>query len=89
MRHIVKRHGNGEPYDERKVYASVYSACRSAQLTMQRTEEIAEEVTIAVNKWIRTKETVTCHEVHALVAHEIKKRGKSAAYMYKHHRDVS
>ena len=88
-RHIVKRHGHGEPYDERKVYASVYSACRAAQLTIPRTEEIAAEVTRAINGWIKTRDTVTCHEVHGVVAHEINKHGKSAAYMYKHHRDVS
>ena len=89
IRHIVKRHGHGEVYDERKVYASVYSACKSAQLTIRRTEEIAGEVTRAINRWIRGRETVTCHEVHGVVAHEMNKRGKSAAYMYKHHRDLS
>jgi len=88
-KHIVKRRGHTEPYDERKAYASVYSACLSAHVPEQKAEKISAAVCKVVNKWIKSKKSITAHQLYAVMVRELKRHDKNAAFMYETHMDLS
>jgi len=88
-KHIVKRRGHKESYDERKVYGSVYSACMSAHIPEQKAEKVSEAVCKDVNRWIKNKAAINAHQLYAQIAVSIKKHDKNAAFMYETHMDVS
>lgn len=85
-RHIVKRRGHVEAFDERKIYASVYEACHAAQLSTKQAEKMAASVTASIKKWIDKKERVNSHELHQEVIHTLKKHHEDVAFMYATHR---
>ena len=88
-RHIVKRRGHTEKYDEKKVYASCYAACLSANVAEQEAEKISAAVCKSVNSWIKKKDKVTAHQLYAVMVKTLKKKNKNAAFMYETHMDVS
>ncbi len=45
---IVKRGTHAQQFDDRKVYASAYFACRNAHLSEKEAEKLAEKVTSSV-----------------------------------------
>lgn len=89
MVHIVKRHGHKEPFDERKIYASVYAACLAAHVLHEEAESIANLVTREVKKEIEKAEEVTSGEIFRKAGEELEHLNKEAAFMYKTHLDIS
>ena len=89
MKHIVKRKGHKEYFDERKIYASCYAACLSAHMRHQHAEKVCEKVVRDMKKWISTKKEVTSAHIFLETAKLIKKHDKNAAFMYATHRDIS
>jgi transcriptional regulator NrdR family protein len=87
-RHVVKRHGHAEAFDERKIYASVYEACHAAQLSTSQAEKIAASASSNMKKWIEKKTQVNAHEIHQEVVRALKKHHEDAAYLYEHHRNI-
>ena len=87
--HLVKRKGHTEQFDEKKAYASVYWAARSAHVLEQPAEKLAEQVCKALLHWLGTKETVSSEELFQFIGHELVKLNPDAGYMYKTHRDLS
>ncbi len=85
-RHVVKRHGHTESFDERKIYASVYEACHAAQLSTKQAEKIAASVSLSVKKWMEKKTHVNSHEIHHEVVKVLHQHHADAAFMYKTHR---
>ncbi len=88
MKHIVKRHGHTEAFDEHKVYASVYAACLSVREPSGSAELVADRVTDDVKKWIDKKHEVTSHDIRTVAGKHLKAYHEDAAYMYMHHRIV-
>ena len=88
-KHIVKRRGHKEEFDERKLYSSVYSACLVAHVLHEEAESIANLVTREVIKWVVDKDEVTSGEVSEQAGKELEHLNKEAAFMYKTHRDIS
>ena len=88
MKHVVKRHGHSEKYDARKLYASVYAACRSVREPAGSAELIAEKVVTDMDEWIATKHEVTSNDVRISAVRHLKAYHPDAAYMYLHHRVV-
>jgi transcriptional regulator NrdR family protein len=88
MNHIVKRSGHTEPYDERKLYASVFSACQSVREPAGSAELIAERVVKDVNSWLTKKHEVTANDIRRQAAKHLKVYNPDASYMYLHHRVV-
>jgi len=88
MKHIVKRHGKTESYDQRKLYAAVFSACQSLREPVGSSELIADRVVADVNKWIDKKHEVTSNDIRATTAKYLKSYHADAAYIYLHHRVV-
>jgi len=88
MKHIVKRHGHNEKYDDKKLYASIYSACQSVRQTSDVAELIAERVIADMATWIEHKHEVTSNDIRRKAATFLKEYNPEAAYIYLHHRVV-
>ena len=88
MKHIVKRHGHTEAYDERKLDAAIFSACQSVREPSGSAEIIADKVVKDVNGWIEKKHEVTSNDIRANAAKHLKAYHPDAAYMYLHHRII-
>lgn len=89
MVHIVKRRKHLQPFDERKVYASIFAACLSAHVLIEEAESIANLVTREVKKWLEDKREVTSYQIFRQVIHELSHLSKEAVLMYETHRDLS
>lgn len=87
-RHVIKRRGHTESFDERKIYASVYEACHAVQLSTSQAEKIAASVSLNVKKWAEKKEHVNAHEIHREVVKALRKHHADVAFMYEHHRNL-
>ncbi len=85
-KHVVKRKGHKEIYDEKKVYASVYAAALNCHYSEQKAERIAKEVMKKVNLWINKKTAINSEEIREQVIRSLK--DKHVALMYKHHLDL-
>lgn len=83
---IVKRRGQKEPFDEKKIYASVYAAALNCHYSEQESEKIAKAVTIKVKKWIATKKSVDSREIRDIILKNISDH--HVELMYRHHLDV-
>ena len=86
--HIVKRRGHKEEFDERKVYISCFSACRSAHMDDRETAKVCDSVKSVVKRWIRNKKSVTSQQIFMLVKRELAKKNRDAAFMYETHKDI-
>jgi transcriptional regulator NrdR family protein len=86
--HIVKRKGHTEPFDERKVYASVYAACQAVREPAGSAELVAERVLIDIKHWIDKKHEVTANDIRRQAAKHLKAYNPDAAYIFLHHRVV-
>jgi transcriptional regulator NrdR family protein len=84
--HIVKRRGRVEEYDEKKVYASIYSAALNSHYKEKEAENLAEQVMKKVNKWINAKGVVKSDDIKNQILRNIK--DKEVALMYNHHLDI-
>ena len=87
--HIIKRHGHDEKFDPRKVYASVYAACRNAHLSEIQSEKIAEAVSMRLTSWMKSKTHVDSSDVFAEVINILREIHPDVAFMYETHRDLS
>lgn len=88
-KHIVKRHGHSEEFDERKLYASVFNACRATRAADQDAELVAEKVTEYVKQWLDPKHEVTSRDISRVTARHFQVYNPDAAHLYEHLRSVS
>ena len=86
---IVKRKGHEEEFDERKVYATCYSACLAAHIEHIKAEGICNDVSKEIKKWIKDKKSVTAEQIHKKMVTSIGKFDKNAAFMYDTHKDIA
>jgi transcriptional regulator NrdR family protein len=86
---VVKRRGKKEVFDERKVYASVYSACMECELGEKKCEETAKKIVDEVKKFLKGKKEVNSTEIFGFVIQKLAKDNEPAAFMYQTHRDIS
>ena len=77
------------PYDERKVYGSVYASCYVTRMKHRTCEKVADKVAKAVTSQVKRKKEVHAHTISTLVTKELKKHSKAAAFMYETHRDIT
>lgn len=89
MTHIVKRRGHKQQFDERKLSASIYAACLSADVGKEQAATTADLVVKKVKIWIDDKKEVTSDAVFKVTAEELNHLNKEAAFMYTTHRDIS
>lgn len=85
--HIVKRlKGHLEPYDERKLYASIYAACLSLRTPAGEAELTANKVCRDIEPWLARKTEITSLDIRHHAADQLKLYNPDAAYMYVRHR---
>lgn len=82
---IVKIHGQTQPYDEHKLYASIYAACLSIQTPSGEAEVTAKHVVKSLRPWLKDKPEVTSHDIRLKAAKLLDTYNPHAAYIYKHH----
>jgi hypothetical protein len=83
---IVKRDSNhAEPYNERKLYDSIYAACLSVRNPAGEAELTARRVCQDIAPWLRQKLEVTSHDIRTHAAGHLNTYSSDAAYIYKHH----
>jgi len=88
--HIVKRTPNyTEPYDERKLYASVYSACLCVRTPAGEAELTAEYICRTVESWVASKAEITSRDIRRKAAQALQVFNPDAAYMYERHRIIA
>ena len=86
--HIVKHAGHSEPYDERKLYASIYSTCLAVREAEPTAELIADRVCKEMSEWLGKKHEVTSHDIRTHTAIHLKTYNDDAAWIYLHHRNM-
>jgi len=89
MKHVVKRKGHKEEYDERKLYASIYATCMSLRITNEEAELIAANVVSEVSWKIQDKYELSSRELTHLAMLSLKVYNPDASYLYEHHKDIS
>jgi len=88
--HIVKRSkGHSEPYDERKLYASIYASCLGVRTPTGEAELTAERVCHDTLPWIESKPEVTSADIRRKAATHLKVYNPHAAYLYQQYRSIS
>lgn len=88
-KHIVKRQGHTEAYDQRKLYASVYASLVSLRTAAPEAELVADRVCKHVEEWLDKKHEVTSKDILRNAAHHLQNYNDDAAFLYLHHRSVS
>ena len=88
MKHVIKRRGHTESYDERKLYASIYAACLVVRDTPEAAELVAEKVTKDIASWLKDKSEVTAADLRRHSAHALHAYNADAAYAYLHYRTL-
>lgn len=89
IKHIVKRAGHSESYDQRKLYASIYSACLAVREHVGSAELIADKVCQDFEAWLGNKAEVTSNDIHRVATKDLTAYNDDAAWIYKHHKNVS
>lgn len=85
MASIVKHSKvHSEPFDERKLYASIYAACLSVRTPSGEAELTAEQVCRDLLPWLLKKEEVTSADIRRKATEHLHIYNPHAAYMYKH-----
>ncbi|HEU5187406.1 MAG TPA: hypothetical protein VFT87_02790 [Candidatus Saccharimonadales bacterium] len=87
--HIIKRvPGLSEPFDERKLFTSIYAACLSVGKYAGEAEVTAERICHDLAPWLHTKLEVTSADVRTQAAKFLQRYNPDAAYMYSRHRII-
>jgi transcriptional regulator NrdR family protein len=81
---IVKRKSHKENFDERKLYASIYSACASAHQKKEQCEKIADKISKKIIKLIKNKKEISSAELRKQIEKELKKIDEELAFFYEH-----
>lgn len=87
--HIVKRTPHyTEPYDERKLYASVYAACLSVRTPVGEAEITAACICKDIKPWLGDKVEITSADIRRKTTQHLQVYNPDAAYMYERHRII-
>ena len=86
----IKRDGQTQHYDSRKVYASVYNASLNAHYTDKKSEEIADIIENKITKWVKKTHHLNSHQIRDQIIEELYLIDeKDVATLYKHHIDIN
>ena len=89
MNCIIKRKsGVEEKFDERKVFASVYSSCLNVDIERHKAEKISSKVSKDIKTWIKNRKSISSNTLFKEVIKSLRKYNHEAAFMYETHRDI-
>ncbi|HSE60993.1 MAG TPA: hypothetical protein VLA88_01715 [Candidatus Saccharimonadales bacterium] len=81
---ILKRlTGKSEPYDERKLYASIKAVCLSVRRPAGEAEDTARQVCKQIKPWLTTRQEATSLDVRAHAYPLLNKLSPKAAAIYR------
>jgi len=86
---VVKRSGQDEKFDEKKLYSSVYASLITCHTPHKEAELISDEVTKLIKRWALKKSHISSHDVRVESAKHLREYNHLAAYVYIHHRMLS
>jgi len=86
---IVKRRGKKEKFDEKKLYASVYSACMECDIEVRKAEKVAEETILEVRKFLHGRKSINSTELFGFVIQKLARHHEAVAFMYETHREIA
>ena len=86
---VVKRTGQDQKLDAKKLYASVYASLIASKVRHKEAELISEEVTKLTRRSIDNKSHVSSHSLRIEAAKHLRDYNNLAAYIYMHHRILS
>ncbi|MBN1169634.1 hypothetical protein JXA56_01285 [Candidatus Micrarchaeota archaeon] len=89
MTKVVKRRGKEEPFDEKKFYDSVFSACKECDLGDDDARKISDKVTADINKFVGSRDEINTTEIFAYALQLLAQHHEAVAFMYQTHRDLS
>ena len=89
MTQIIKRRGHKQKFDERKLYASIYAGCLSANIEKEEAAATSNLVVRELNRWLDEKKEITSNQIFSKVGEELGHLNKEASFMYTTHRDIS
>lgn len=91
MTKICTREGDKEPFDEEKIYASVFRPAREADYDKDDASDLAEHVVEMVKDWLEDHEDefITSKELRQHVLELLKEEDEDVAFLYKTHLDLS
>lgn len=83
---IVKQHPNhSEPFNESKLYASIYASCLSVRTPSGEAETTAARVCQDFIPWLADKIEITSHDIRTRAAFHLESYNPHAAYMYQNY----
>ncbi len=87
--YIVKREGEVQAFDARKVYGSVYAACAITGMRERECEDAADAISKKIERMMHGAKVMPSTTITKFVTIELRKRNKDAAFMYETHRDIA
>ncbi len=89
MKHLVKRAGHTEAYDEKKLKRSIYRAALNAHHSDAQAKKIAAAAMKKLSAWIKTRKSVRAHVLHVKAVAILKTIDPDVALLYEHHENLS
>ena len=86
---LVKRGGTEEKYDERKIYASIYTSLLLVSTPTKEAEIIAKEIVTLVGRWTAGHAVVSSVDLRNQANLQLRSYSPGASYIYAHHRVLS
>jgi len=86
MKHIVKRKGHSEAYDDRKVFSSVNAAALNCHYSSRESQKLADQIQKKIAAWIKNKPKIDSKQIREEIIKNLEDR--HVALMYKHHEDL-
>lgn len=84
---VIKSHGHREPYDEKKIYASVYAAALNCHYPRKKAGAIASQAMKEVDRQVKLHPAITARQIREKVTAII--TDEDVRLMYRHHFDIS
>jgi transcriptional regulator NrdR family protein len=88
MAAVVKRRGKSEPFDEKKLYSSVFAACKECKMGEKESDALAWKIVDEVKKFLKGKADVNSTEIFGLVIQKLARENEPVAFMYQTHRET-
>jgi transcriptional regulator NrdR family protein len=86
----IKREGETQEFESKKIYASVYSASLNAHYAEKKSEDLAQQIETKIIAWVKAHSHVNSHQIRDRIIEELCKiNEEDVATLYKHHLDLS
>ena len=79
IKHVIKKNGEKEVFDEQKIKRGIMAAAKEAGLTEERVREVGEEVSKKVMEELREKEEVPTQVIREKVLEELERTERKVA----------